>query len=354
MKNKTEKILFLLLLTCSSCSSIYRFSVDIQEPALVTLPVSDQNVLILNNTLAQPKEYGIERMIDGQAVRPDFPLSLDSMVWSAIDEIADVLNESNFFNTIAIYRESLRTDTEWFSKIKLSSEQQSDFYDTEDYDALLVIDQLVFFVKEDVEKIRIGTFFQDSIASVDLQAEGIITCSMYSYGKEEPLTAFIVSDSVFVKSTVLNDSIFLFKEIPEYALNELSRVIANKAAKRFIPTWKTVGRILFVSYSPRMREAAGYAADHQWTKAESIWIAELEKKKKPADKAKIAFNLAVADEMQDKFESALGWTQKAKGYLQNANPNNNSLEMELTDKYISKLEERIQNNHLLDLQWGKE
>jgi len=354
MKNNAGIFLLLLLLTYSSCTSIHRFAVDVQEPASVTLPVSAQNVLILNNSVVQPKNYGIDRTFAGQSIPANYPLSLDSTVWSAMDEIAAVLNESGFFKTISTYRAPLRTDDEWLSVADLSPELQSDFYDTENYDALLVINRLLFTVKEDVKKIEQSIFSADPAAFVDLHAEGILTCSMYAYGKEKPLTTFTVSDSLFMKSAVLIDSTVLFTEIPEYILHELSHIVGNHAAMHLIPTWNTTERTLFTGRNARMREAAGYAANHQWVKAESIWKTELEKLTKPNDKAKIAFNLATADEMQDKFESAQVWAQKAKKYFEDAGKNNDSEELKLSNQYISELERRIKNNHLLDLQWGKE
>ena len=344
-----------MLLTCSSCSSLYKFSVDVQEPAQVTLPVSAQNVLILDNTAPQSKDHGIEREFDGRSIRTDYPLSLDSMTWAAMEEIVGVFNDSHFFKTIAVYKEPLRTNNDWLSVTQLSPEDQSDFYNSGNYDALLVIDRLVFSVNENVKKMQsIFSSGELTNAFVDLRADGIITCSMYVYGKEKPLTTFTVADSLFTKSIVEGDSAIFFKEIPEYMLRELSHVLGNKAANCFIPTWKTVDRILFTGYNARMQEAASYAANRKWTNAESIWSVELEKTTKPLDKAKIAFNIAVANEMQDKFDPALEWAQKAKEYLKNVNQNNNYKETELTDEYISELARRIQNNLLLDLQWGKE
>jgi len=353
MKNKAEKILFLLLITCSSCSSIYRFSVEMQEPALFTLPASAQNVLILNNTVTQTENYGIERKYDGRSIRPDFPLSLDSMIWASIAEIATVLTESDFFNTIAVYKQPLRTDTEWLTTLEISPEMQSEFFE-ENYDALLVIDRLLFSLKENVKTIKTGFFTIEQTAFVDMRVDGIITCSMYTYGNEKTFISFTVTDSLYVKSTINNDSILLFKEIPEFIMDELSRQLGNQVANRFIPMWRSSERLLFTNLNPRMKEALSYAADHQWDKAELIWITELEKKTKPADKAKIAYNLAITNEMKDKFVQALEWAQKAKEYLKNANPNNYSQEIELTDKTILELERRIRNNRLLDLQWGKE
>jgi hypothetical protein len=321
---------------------------------LVTLPVSAQNVLILNNTLPQPMDYGIERNIDGKPIPVDYPLSLDSTVWSAIDEIAVILDESNFFSTIASYRAPIREDDEWLSMSFLSPEQQYELYDTENFDALLVIERLFFLVKEDVKAIIGGALHSEQTAFVDFRADGLMTCSMYTYGNEKPLITFQVSDSLFIKTVMDNDSISLFKTLPEILLNELAIELGNKAAKHFIPTWKTEKRDLFVGFSSRMQEAIGYAADSKWTNAETIWLEELEKKTKSVDKAKIAYNIAVANEMQDKFEPAIEWAQKAKEYLNDADPNNNDTEITLINEYILKLGQRFQNNRLLDLQWGKE
>ena len=354
MGNKTFNILLFILLINSSCSSIYRFSIDVQEPAAVTLPVSAQNVLILDNTVIQPNDYGIERVFNGQPVRADYPLSLDTMVWLSIGEMTKVLNESGFFNTVSIYKEPLRTDTEWFSVVNLSTEDQNNFYEIGNFDALLVVNRLLFMIKENVKTIGTGAFSFEPLAFIDLRIDGIINCSMYTYGSSEPLISFSVSDSLIAKSTIDNDSIILFKAVPEYALEEFSRIFGNRVAQRFIPTWKTKERALFPGYGARMKEAVSYASNRQWANAEPIWIAELGKKTKPVDKAKISFNIAVANEMQDKIESALTWAKKAKEHLKNVNPVNENQIMEFTERYISDLEQRIQNNHLLDLQWGRE
>ena len=348
--------MLLFLLTCSSCSSLYRFYIDVQEPASVTLPVSAQNVLILNNTVTQSEIFGIEKTLtyNGQSVTSDFPLSLDYTAWSAIDGIAGALDESDFFNTIAVYREPIRSDSRWLPITYLSPEQQYDFYDTENFDALLVVEQLFFTLKEDVRKVRSGPTDARQNAFVVLHANGIITCSMYTYGNEKPLTTFQVSDSINVNSVFYADSTILFVVTPERVLKELSYILGNKAAKRFVPTWKTVERTIFIKYNSRMQEATGYAANDRWADAELIWNAEYGTTTKPLNKAKIAINLAVANEMQDKLEQASEWVQKSKEYLEKVKTNKNDKEIELINKYIAEFEQRVQNNRLLDLQWGKE
>ena len=353
MKNIAQKVLFLLLIIFSSCSSTYHFSVEVQEPAAITLPVSAQNVLILNNTLTQPIEYGIERKLDGKSISSDYPLSLDSAAWSAIDEISYILGKSDFFNTVAVYNQSLRKDNEWLSILQLSTEQKNELFDIGNYNALLVIDRLLISLNQNVTKIKLDVFNSFLSAFVDLRAYGILTCSMYTPENEKQLIRFVVSDSLFAKSTIYTDSTEIFKDIPNYILHELSYNLGSKVANCFIPSWKSVDRFLFISQNPRMREAVSYAANYKWVNAESIWKAQLDKNNKPVENAKIAYNLAVANEMQDKFETALEWILKAKEYMKNVNIDNNSQETERIDKYTTELGQRVQNNRLLDLQFGK-
>jgi tetratricopeptide (TPR) repeat protein len=308
----------------------------------------------LNNTLTQPIEYGIERKLDGKSISSDYPLSLDSAAWSAIDEISYILGKSDFFNTVAVYNQSLRKDNEWLSILQLSTEQKNELFDIGNYNALLVVERLLFNLKEDVKPIRSGVPSYEPTVFADMRIVGIITCSMYAYGKENPVTTFNVQDSLFFKSMVFSDSLFLFKEIPEMYLEKLSNNLGAKAAKCFIPEWKQVDRFLFVSQNSRMREAVGYAANHRWANAESIWMTQLDNDNKPAKNVKIAYNLAMANEMQDKFESALEWVIKAKEFLKNVNTVKYSREIEIINKYTTELSLRIQSNRLLDLQWGKE
>jgi hypothetical protein len=310
-------------------------------------------VLILNNTVTQPDDHGIEQIFDGQPVEMNLASVIDSMAWLAIDEISIIFDESNFFNEVAFYREPVRTDSEWLSVKTLSPEDQSDFYYLNDYDALFVIDRLLFSVKEDVKKIQTGAFSIQPTFYVDMRVEATISCSMYIYGEETPVTTFSITDSLFVKSTILNsDSTFFLKEIPEYVMRRLSWQLGNQAATRFIPTWRTEERTLFTGYGSRMKEATGYVNNKRWANAEALWMAELERKTQPADKAKLAYNLAVANEMQDKFEQALTWAKQARDYLTAANQQNNSPEAAIVNNYFSELERRMQNNRLLDLQWG--
>jgi hypothetical protein len=354
MKKNVSSLLFVaFLITLCSCGSVKKFAIEIQEPALITLPVSTQNVLILNNTVPQPINYGIEQSLDSKPLEQAPAISLDSAPLVTIQTLSKLMVASDFYNEVSIYKDSIRSDGEWLSVSWLPKEIQDEFYD-ENYDALITIDRLLYLIKENVKKPKIAGDVSE-VVFVDARVDAVLTCSIYLYGKDSPYKTISISDSLFFKTSVFNDSAAIFKELPEYLTNELAIFLGEKAATYFIPTWKAVDRMIYTDSRARMKEAYSYATGGQkWAKAESIWQIEFENRSKSIDKAWIALNLAVANEMQDQFESAIGWAEKAKQLFAESNPAQYSNEITFSGQYSLELQKRIQYNRLLNAQWGTE
>ncbi|GHT14557.1 hypothetical protein FACS189432_05590 [Bacteroidia bacterium] len=355
MKNIIGKILFIIFLTIFiSCQSVRRFEIEIQEPATITLPVSAQNILILNNAVPQSADLGIELKWNGRPVEQKPKLTLDSTLWWTIFSLSDKLKESDFLDEIFIYRDSIRTNKDWMVITPLPKEIQDEFYEREDYDALITIDRLLYVIDEDVKGAASVQSISEKWLTVDAKANAILTCSIYLYGNEKPFKSFTISDSLLIKSPVYSDSVGIFNYLQEYFVNNLALTLGEKAASYIVPTWKTVERIIHTDYQARMKEAYSYSQAQKWEKAESLWETEYEKKNKSVEKAKIALNLAVANEMQDKFESAISWANKAEQhFLEDRNSSQYAEEITFISQYILELQKRIQHNLLLDMQWGR-
>jgi hypothetical protein len=354
MKNIISKILFVIILTVfSSCASVRWFAIEVQEPASITLPVSVQNVLLLNNTVPQSSQLGEIQNRDGQPIEQKFSLSLDSTVWIAIRSLSASLNQSQFFNDIYVYSDLIRTDKEWLAINPLSKEIQDEFYSTEKYDALISIDRLLYMINENTKVIK-GNQTYNPLIPVNITANAILTSSLYLRGKETPFKIFSLFDSLSVNTMVYNDSITIYREIPMNLVENLAFILGEKMASSLAPSWKTVERLTFTNQSARMKEAHSLSLADKWAEAERIWQAEYEKKSKPIDKAKLALNLAVANEMQDKFDVAISWAGKASRHLAASDPSQHTEETAFITQYVIELQQRIQYNRLLDMQWGKE
>jgi hypothetical protein len=355
MKPKTDKLSHLLCLLpfLCACESVKQITIEVQEPAPITLPVSAQNVLILNNALPQPENYRIEQYFEGKSIADNYPISLDSAVWNTTQALSDVLSKSDFFNTVSTYKVPIRTDNEWLSVQPLPKEIRDEFHEIEDYQALITIDRLLFIVKTETKRNMQDDYTTaERFVFSDTRVAAMLTCSIYLYGRNEPLTTFSISDSLISRTTISNNLPVIVHTVSMLMLKELSYQIGESAALKFIPTWKTTDRILFTNHKARIKEAYSYVTAHNWSAAESIWLSELEKENKPLDKAHIALNIAVTNEMQDKLNTALQWAQKSKEYY-NLTKQIKPEELHFIDKYISELQKRIQDNHLLDIQTGK-
>jgi hypothetical protein len=348
MKRICLYVIFILLIILNACDSVKKIAIEVQEPAPLTLPVSARNVLILNNAIPQPNNHAVEQLFEGKSVANKYSFDLNSTVWLAVETLFDDLSESDFFDEVSVYKKPIREDGEWLTIQPLPEEIQDEFYETEGFDALITIDRLLFRLEENVKKLT-GHNLEDPIFC-DARVDAVISVSYYLRGKQSENT-FSLSDSVFVKSG-FPDTTVVFREVPDLMIQSASAVLGRQIASRFIPKWKQAERLIFTGLGARAKEAGSYAGAQKWDLAESVWLTELEKKDKILDKARLAANLALANEMQDKFEAALRWAEKAEEYYKMEDLTKYSNEKVFVKKYIDELHRRIQNNRLLNVQYG--
>lgn len=334
MKNS---LLLILLVFSTSCSSLYRFTIEIQEPAPVTLPVDITHLLVVNNSLPQPGDVGITRKFKGIEIQ-GMELLLDSAAWISTAALSSRLQESRFFDRVYCSLQPVRSHGNWMYAEPLPESLRRECFKNRDFDAIISIDRIFLELKEEVNE----NYF------IDIQAEATATCSIYLYNRESPLTTFPVSDSLFYKTIGIEDTLAVFKELPEYLLEELVYNIGEKITHILIPSWTERQRFLFSGAQARMQEALSFARSGKWNRAETLWMNEYAAKSKPLDKGKLAYNIAVAHEMQDRLDSALQWASVAKEHLK-TDKSGTTVEI---DNYIRDLQQRLQDNPLLDLQWG--
>ncbi|MDR3218321.1 MAG: DUF6340 family protein [Dysgonamonadaceae bacterium] len=353
MKKFSYKILCIIcLVTSTSCESIRRFVIEVQEPAAVTFPLSVRNVLVVNNTVPQDTQYGIEQKLDDKAIEKT-AIDLDSTVWVVIRSLSKAFAGSDFFDEVFFYNDTIRTDDRWLTIHPLPEKLLNDFYDLEQYDAILSIDRLAFTVKENIKSSVRGVGDIEPLASVNIRTEAVLNFSIYLYGDKEAYKMFSISekDSLLVSSILPDDSLLVFKSLPEHLIGHIASTLGKRIAAYFIPSWESEERVIYSNHRARMKEARKYADIQNWAEAEIIWTNEYKSEKKNEEKGKLAINIALANEMQDDMETALSWAEKAAWHFEETGKAGNDWLL-LAKDYVFTLNERIKNNKLLDLQWG--
>ncbi|MDR2683015.1 MAG: DUF6340 family protein [Dysgonamonadaceae bacterium] len=340
MKNS---LVFICILLLTSCSGLYRFTIEVQEPAPITLPPDIARVVVVNNAAPQPGNQAISRIYQGTEITGK-ELNLDSLAAIATVSLAARLKESAFFDQVLVVPVSLRSDRDWMSGEPLPEAFKTETFETEGFDGIISIDRLMVRLDQEM---RYNPY-------MSLAARSITTCSVYLYDRETPLTSFSVADSLTFSAPALGDTVEIFKNFPEYTLQDLAYTIGERLSQHIVPSWTEKARFLYAGSQSRMAEAFSFARNNRWSHAVSLWLDEYARVSPPEAKGKIAANLAVAYEMLDQFPVALQWTTTAQNHFREAGKPDAAPENIRINAHADDLQKRIRDNYLLDLQWGKE
>ncbi|MDR1632098.1 MAG: DUF6340 family protein [Dysgonamonadaceae bacterium] len=345
MKQWIEKgLLFCFLGSLLSCASTMNLLIEVEKPAAFTLPVKVQDVIIVNNTLPQPVGYGLNPP-SGKYPEDDsiYVKTLKNASWQLITKTFNQLKSSEFFSNVSFYKKLLREDDEWLSVVPLKKEVLKDFLEDEHFDLLISIDRLLFN----------PVIHSNSVESGNMKI--LLTFSAYLYDRDEPVINHLtITDSVKAYYNKYDDNYDPSRKTNEYLVSEMIRYSTTRLSEKlgyfFAPRWESAERIYFVKNLHDMGKTAGYIDKGTWAKAKTDWTNAFETAKKAVDKARLATNIALAYEMTDDFGIAETWAKKAETFFQEASPTKYAKEIKYLDKYIESLQERKQNNILLNKQ----
>lgn len=337
-------LLFCCLPVLMSCASTMNMIVEVEKPAAVTLPVTVQKVIVVNNVTPQPLGYGLN-VPSGKNPESDsaYVETLKNASWRVIMDAFKYMEKSKFFPDISFYKRALRKDNEWLVVVPVEEELRKDFFENENFDLLISVDRLLFNSTLESNKPEIG------------KMTSLLTLSAYFPDKDKPVV-HLIADSL--KAYLSVDDFYSgippidSERINSEMIRQSSSNLGEKLGKYFVPSWETAERIYFIKGISDLRKMDRYIHGKKWVDAKLAWTGEFEMAKKAADKAKLATNIALAYEMNDEFSVAGEWAEKAKTFFQNASSKKYSKEIKYLDEYVKVLQERDQNNVKLNEQYG--
>ena len=331
-----------------SCTSTYNFVIETQQPAEITLPIDVSHIVIVNNVAAPAdSDFGTECFVNQKKVSIPLIIAFDSAFWSVTNVLAEGIQSEDFYSDVAVYGIPIRKDNSTLEIRPLSKQITNKLYDRSD--AIISIDRCLFRYKQEVTQLASGYSLEPLYTFVNIRTDINLSCSVYLKGQDNPLTSFSLQDSLFFNTQTRSDSIHLYQTIPNIVINEATAYMGEKLTPYFVPSWKEVSRTLYTSIESRMKEALAYAKTDKWDSAENLWLQLYNQKKNDESRAHLAYNLAVAYEMQDNLEKSLDWAKKAESFFKQNNKKKFETDINRTSLYISSITERIDDNTLLDL-----
>lgn len=134
-----------------------------------------------------------------------------------------------------------------------------------------------------------------------------MSASFSIYSKEGRLisNSLTLTDSIYWTALYYNDHLVSDNPLPsrEDALKEAARYAGEKIADALVPYWVETPRLFFNENN----SAILLAQKDQWAEALKIWEADYNQEPKFKRKARLAFNIALANELTDNLMGAISW-----------------------------------------------
>lgn len=330
----------------TACSSIHYLNIETYNPAEITFPGPAEKVLIVNNAVAQPPTSGYEYMLMG--VKQDTCWAYaDSALYYACNSLGKTIVEADYFEDVLLYHHPVRTDDVFLADEKLTSVQVRELCDETGTDVIISLDRLLFNMKKNVQALP-GGFFHGTIR-IDIR--GLVRA--YTPNRETPLATVVIADSVywedFADSQIMMDAIL---PLPDAALRVAGRYIGANLYENFVPNWQEEIRWFYKGNTSAWKEASAYAIAGKWSLAAERWET-IYNRSSGKQKARAASNLAIAAELESKFEAAHEWGVQAHDLFRKVS-GEEAKETKLQEAYLTVLQERIVKDRKLTIQFGED
>ena len=295
----------LLLVLCSLSLSAQQqcyFSVDERYPAKRTELKDKQRILVVNNALTQPNDFGHTTMIDGES-HNNVEVDLSRSVLYCLFATTQSMESTGEFNAVELMDISQNHSTNYYSRTPLTFSQAERLCTDYQADALLTLNQLVLYDIVESFPTDEGTYY------AYLQAYAQSHWTIHYAGQPREVT-FTQADTLLWESRLYYTRAQSLNDLPsrQEALLYIARELGNRIGSSFSPSWQTTRRYIYDL--PNLQAGLDAFRLQRWNSAINQWLTMVDSKDKKAA-ACAAANIAIAYEMLGDYASACDYAQRA-------------------------------------------
>jgi hypothetical protein len=295
----------LLLVLCSLSLSAQQqcyFSVDERYPAKRTELKDKQRILVVNNALTQPNDFGHTTMIDGES-HNNVEVDLSRSVLYCLFATTQSMESTGEFNAVELMDISQNNSTNYYSRTPLTFSQAERLCTDYQADALLTLNQLVLYDIVESFPTDEGTYY------AYLQAYAQSHWTIHYAGQPREVT-FTQADTLLWESRLYYTRAQSLNDLPsrQEALLYIARELGNRIGSSFSPSWQTTRRYIYDL--PNLQAGLDAFRLQRWNSAINQWLTMVDSKDKKAA-ACAAANIAIAYEMLGDYASACDYAQRA-------------------------------------------
>ena len=304
-KSKVIRLCSLLLVLCSlpiNAQQQWYFSVDERYPAEHTQLQGKQRILVVNNALTQPQDFGHSTILDGENTG-NVEIDLSRSILYCLFATTQSMESTGEFDAVELMDISQNHSTNYYSRTPLTFSQAERLCTDYQADALLTLNQLVLYDIVESFPTDEGTYY------AYLQAYAQSHWTIHYAGQTREAT-FTQADTLLWESQLHYNRTQSLSDLPsrQEALLYLARELGNRMGSSFAPSWQTTRRYIYEL--PDLQAGLDAFRLQRWNSAINQWLTIVDSKDKKAA-ACAAANIAIAYEMLGDYASACDYAQRA-------------------------------------------
>ncbi|NNK77031.1 MAG: hypothetical protein HKP42_13330 [Maribacter sp.] len=305
-----------ILASLASCSATRQHTLSAMEPASVDLATTITKIGIINESSTSPKSaYNtrIEQLLSAK----DHQLEQDG-IDAAISGLFDELLKDQRFDTVKMIRTKLNNGKGLGATAQnISWNTIKDICEEHGVDAIFSLayyeaDTQVSMKKKAVkEQNMLRQYIKVQGHEITLETLIENGWRIYEPYSQKVIDEIVFNDQITSTGTGTNpmDALYDINDRREAVL-EQSKHSGSSYGSRLVPQEKEVVRAYYVRGSNKLVEAKEWAASGDWQKAAALWEQEADNDNAKI-KAKACYNMAFYNEMNEKYQAAMEWAEKA-------------------------------------------
>lgn len=305
---KISLVLFsLFAYCCVSIAQQWHTTIDILHPPQNTKLLGIRNLLIVNNAVQQPDNFGHANYHDSKSLgyeSVDLSLSVKYLLFT----LANQLETSREFDYVGLVDQTQNTNGSFYVKKYLTKEQIQQLCHDYQADAALVLNSLSQYDRQgyyEGEDMHYYTYLDAYLSS---------SWTLQTPSGSQQIINF--SDTLYWENDdrTLNDA---FQGLPnrKQALLDMCNYSAERFAQLFLPQWATVDRYLYENKDTLISEGIKQFTYMHWQKSYDKFLEAYNNASKNSkvtlSAAYAAANLALVSEIIGNLSQARQWASNA-------------------------------------------
>ena len=328
-------LICLLLACCALSAQQWHTTLDIRHAPKRQLPEGVANLIVVNNTVTQPSQYGhsvLRNNVQQYSDSVNLTLASERMLMGAVMQ----MDYEWGLQSVGAEPVSQNSSTDFYSQQTPTAEQAALWIQQFAADAALSLDRLILYDKEDCYLTIDGDYYA--------WFKAYLASRWTTYTQDGKKQSYVFTDTLFWEGRSDSPTAAL-QQLPDKqtALLDFAEYAGSRFADSFLETWQTVDRYFYENKNENIKKGMQALTRRQWQQA----IAEWETAYRSSDKetrAYAAADIAVAEEIQDNLESALKWATKAQNEFLKLRGSDYAQQAVNLACYTRLLEKRIKEN----------